>query len=944
MGRSSPRFAALFSLLLASALPASAQSVPREALVQLEESHSDALAQLLSEDPQLAREWIGAIAGASGSVLSIVPVFTIPREPGLTRSQSFDAHVERVRRRFPRRKSPQPEKPAPRLDRFFKVALAEGADLEACLRNLSRDPGVLSAEKNGLLFPSTDPLPSVPYIPNEAYISSDGINWSEGSLGQLAYPDLWGHRKVKILEAFNLFPDPQGGPGAGVLVAVTDTGIDYNHPDLAPNIWTNADETLNGRDDDGNGFIDDIRGWDFIGPTCNYDPDTLTCISPQPDNDPRDLVGHGTHVSGTIAAVGNNAQGIVGMAPNARLMAVKGFPDDGGGSAFDLLADALVYAASNGARVINASWGCGPCTSPACLDIPVLVAAVDFAHDTMGATLVFAAGNSSCDVANLSPQNMPKVITVGASSRYDERSSFSNFGSLLDVAAPGGGPATVPPSSCPEYNILSLRSLAPGALNYENRCSGNLDVGGQALRLAGTSMSAPHVSGLAALLLSVNPGLGNVEVQETIKASAEDVAPPGFDIYTGFGRIDAFEAILLARCPQANPSSSVHLVPCEFPTIQAAIDAAGEGDVVELADGTYTGPGNRGLRVAKTITIRSSGGPSACAIDCQDQDQGILFSDADGSWVYPVLEGIAIRNGLANSGFVGSAKDSGGGAHIRGRVNPTIRNCVIEDCESLLSGGGIYANSPMNVENCVIRRNRSTLRSGGGIAIYSLQSGSTQIANSLIAENSAQHEGGGIYISNHGDSLSLDILIRNCTIAFNQASLAPAGSYGGGGMYTAFPENDIFFGNTLEVNGCIFWGNQAVGETTGHQIHRVSAFPSPLTIFYSDVQDGAAGIGGQGCDWRCWGTGDIQGNIVDAPLFLSAPTDLHIERASPCRDAGDPSYLAAPGEKDIDGEPRVSRGRVDMGSDEVKFPPFFGQVGKPRFLAGFGSKKREELG
>lgn len=352
------------------------------------------------------------------------------------------------------------------------------------------------------------------------------------------FPDLWGHQRTQVLEAWDRFQDPQTQPGAGIVVAVTDTGIDYNHPDLAANIWTNPGETPgNGLDDDGNGFVDDFLGWDFVGPDAE---------NPQPDNDPMDTRGHGTHVAGTIAARGNNALGIVGLAPNAKLMALKVLDDYGTGD-FEQVAQGIVYAAQEGADVLNASLGCNLiCGNTACQSIPVIEDAVRFAHG-LGAAVVFSAGNDNCDVALYSPQNMAETITVAASGVFDRRSFFSNFGDRIDVAAPGGALGSIePPLSeyCDIYNVLSLRAQ----LNAIECAIGptSLDVGPHALRLAGTSMAAPHVAGLCALLLSANPNLGNEDVRQILHASADDIEDPGFDVESGHGRINARRAIGIA--------------------------------------------------------------------------------------------------------------------------------------------------------------------------------------------------------------------------------------------------------------------------------------------------------------------------------------------------------------------------------------------------------------
>ncbi|MCB0371363.1 MAG: S8 family serine peptidase, partial [Bdellovibrionales bacterium] len=152
------------------------------------------------------------------------------------------------------------------------------------------------------------------------------------------YDDLWGLKKINTEDAWDLTQ------GEGVVVAVVDTGLDLTHADIAENVWTNEGEIPgNGIDDDQNGYIDDVHGWDFG----------------DQDNDVDDFQGHGTHVAGTIAAVGNNSEGIIGVAPKSKIMPVKGFSSYGGGTTSSLAA-AIVYAAMNGADVISNSWGCNP--------------------------------------------------------------------------------------------------------------------------------------------------------------------------------------------------------------------------------------------------------------------------------------------------------------------------------------------------------------------------------------------------------------------------------------------------------------------------------------------------------------------------------------------------------------------------------------------------------
>ena len=279
--------------------------------------------------------------------------------------------------------------------------------------------------------------------------------------------------------------------GAGVVIAINDSGIDYTHEDLAANMWNNPGEIPgNGVDDDGNGFVDDVFGWDFAND----------------DNDPLDGDFHGTHVAGIAAAVGNNGEGIAGVAPQAQLMALKGLDDEGSGFSSDLAAG-IIYAALNGARIVNNSWGC----SDPCPFNPIVEDAVEIAHG-LNTIVVMASGNEGDDVQNYSPQNMAETITVAASSPIDTWEDFSNFGQEVDVIAPG----------------TSILSTIPGD-SYAFT--------------GGTSMAAPQVAGLAALILSQHPEFTHEEVRQVIRASADEFDAPGFDILSGHGRINAYQAV-----------------------------------------------------------------------------------------------------------------------------------------------------------------------------------------------------------------------------------------------------------------------------------------------------------------------------------------------------------------------------------------------------------------
>ncbi len=281
-----------------------------------------------------------------------------------------------------------------------------------------------------------------------------------------------------------------------VIVAIIDTGVDYTHPDLAANMWRNPGESGEGResngvDDDGNGFVDDVFGWDFAGN----------------DSDPKDDNGHGTHVAGTIAASGDNEIGVVGVNWQASVMALKFLSGNGSGSADDAI-EAILYAASNGARVLNNSWGGGGFSR-------ALQEAIEFARD-QNALFVAAAGNDGRDNDALptypASYDVANVIAVAASDRNDRLASFSNFGATsVDLAAPGADILSTMPND-------SYRSLN------------------------GTSMATPHVSGVAALVWAQNADLGYRQVAVRVVGAADPV--PAFEGTTwSGGRLNAAAAL-----------------------------------------------------------------------------------------------------------------------------------------------------------------------------------------------------------------------------------------------------------------------------------------------------------------------------------------------------------------------------------------------------------------
>ncbi len=304
----------------------------------------------------------------------------------------------------------------------------------------------------------------------------------------------WSLLKINMPAAWDVVTGTTGST-----IAVLDSGIDLDHPDLVPNLWTNPGEIPgNGLDDDGNGKVDDVYGWHFY---YLWDGDDFV---PAEDGNVQDDYGHGTHVAGIAAAATDNGIGVAGVAWGARLMAVKVLDEYGTGWYSDIAAG-IVYAVDNGAKIINLSLGGGSGSETLCT-------AAEYAYNH-GALLVASAGNSGGAV--LYPAACNFVLAVAATDQADRRAGTSNFGPQVDVAAPG-------------MEIYSTWYRG----NYFTK--------------SGTSMAAPHVSGLAHLIWSARPDLDADGVGRVITATAVDVNAgdwPGWDQYVGWGRIDAASAV-----------------------------------------------------------------------------------------------------------------------------------------------------------------------------------------------------------------------------------------------------------------------------------------------------------------------------------------------------------------------------------------------------------------
>lgn len=435
------------------------------------------------------------------------------------RRELHQDRIRQTRERFGVRSSRAPHQMnIPDLSRTYILWLPPGTDIAAACRAYAANPNVEYA------------VPSNSYAPQSTV--NDPYFWSAGTWGN-SYDDLWGVKKIQADQAWNT------ARGDGVVVAIVDTGLDYTHSDIAANVWSNTAEAggTAGIDDDSNGYVDDFRGTHFY-----YDYLQKKFVS---NNDVTDMDGHGTFVAGIIAAVGDNNSGIVGVAPEAKIMPVK-IMENNGFNASEAYANGILYAAHNGADVINLSWGCSDCSESA--GNPVVADAIAVAR-SLGVVVVTAAGNWRSDTRDAFPAGLPGVITVSSTDNEDAFSSFSNRGFLVDVAAPGGQGWY--DGILANYSILSLKAGQAGS-------TAGAVVGGNYLRSTGTSASAAYVSGVAALILSANPTLTADQVTSIIRHSADDQVggikdSPGYDPFLGWGRVNAARAVAMAQSPPADP-------------------------------------------------------------------------------------------------------------------------------------------------------------------------------------------------------------------------------------------------------------------------------------------------------------------------------------------------------------------------------------------------------
>lgn len=385
---------------------------------------------------------------------------------------------------------------------FENIYVLRTTDLKSVEAALKNNPSVLYTERNHRserrVLPKPDPASAITLdksMPANSQFNDPLIGkvWSFLDASQ---------NGVSVNSAYKEYGTSNTTP---VIVAVVDTGIDIHHEDLKDVIWVNTKEIPgNGIDDDGNGYIDDVNGINTLVRDANGKATV----------DNKDTHSHGTHVSGTIGAKQNNGIGIAGIASNVKIMGIRTVPNDGDETDIDV-AEAFVYAAKNGARIINCSFGKNSNEGR-----QLIPDTLKYIGDKFGVLVIAAAGNDSSDI-DKNPTypasfNNDNLLIVASTTSSGSMSYFSNFGILnVDVAAPGS----------------NVYSTVPGN-KYES--------------MSGTSMATPTTVGVAAEILSHHPDLTVQQLKDILIKSVTKVGGFKNKMVSG-GRIDLLNALELAR-------------------------------------------------------------------------------------------------------------------------------------------------------------------------------------------------------------------------------------------------------------------------------------------------------------------------------------------------------------------------------------------------------------
>jgi subtilisin family serine protease len=617
----------------------------------------------------------------------------------------------------------------PDLRLVWAVDFSAAFDLDTVLNDYAALPEVALAEAVEI-FPLYD-LPDDPFLSSQQYHLRNSI---------------MGGASVRALGGW---AETQGD--TNVVIAIVDSGVDWQHPDLGGtgpdyidgDIWINWAEWngTNGVDDDSNGFIDDYRGWDFVTGITDGEPGQDVDV---PDNDPMDFEGHGTECAGCAGAMTNNGTGVASVGYSTRIMPLRvGWLQAGqtiGVVRMDFASQGMIYAANNGAKIVNCSWGSSN----------FLSSAVNFCV-SRGVIIVTAAGNSDNEVASYLGEHA-EVIAVAATDANDVKASFSSYGTWVEVSAPG-------------INIMTTSwNRATSQHIYHS--------------VDGTSFSAPIVGGALALIWAANPGWTRVQVMNQLLNTADDLDAlnPTYAGKLGSGRPNLLRAL----------GDHFLEVPTEYEEIFDALNEASVGDTIGvLASTALTGNQTIPSKELKVFggydpgfaTRDPAGNPTV--ITALPNQTALQFEAGISSTTE--VDGFSCQGGggtlFANVPFSGRY----GGGVIVNQCSPILRNldvtgCSVGSASELGCGGGMFLHdSSSYLENVNVHDNMGIY--GAGVFIYK---GAPTLVNCTIADNdnltdNLSHPplGGGLHI------LDADVTMRDCEVNGH------AEADEGGGIYAA---------------------------------------------------------------------------------------------------------------------------------------------------------------
>jgi subtilisin family serine protease len=384
---------------------------------------------------------------------------------------------------------------------FGNIYIVRNNDVSVLEKQLKNNPNIEYTERNSRAEKS--PLPMPVASPLEVEKSFKAVNlFNDPKVDKIWSFNDADKNGVSVNAAYQL-----NGTSATstVIVAVVDTGIDYTHEDLKDVVWVNEGEIPgNGIDDDGNGYVDDVNGINTL----------VRDSQGRATGNNKDTHSHGTHVSGTIGAKQNNGIGIAGIASNVKIIGIKTVPNSSDETDIDV-AESFIYAAKNGAKIINCSFGKGQNEGK-----NLIPDTLKYIQDNYGVLVIAAAGNDTSDIDKnptypASHKN-DNLLIVASTTKTGSLSSFSNYGKVnVDVAAPGS----------------DVFSTTPG-----NRYAS----------MSGTSMASPTTTGVAAEILSHYPNLSPIQLKEVIMGSVTTDYRYKDKMMTG-GRIDLLKGLELAR-------------------------------------------------------------------------------------------------------------------------------------------------------------------------------------------------------------------------------------------------------------------------------------------------------------------------------------------------------------------------------------------------------------